>query len=251
MADGTAGGAVVITGAARGIGAAIGRRFARAGHTVFGIDLDGELMAAEAASWPGSHTAVRADVTDEEAVGEVCAEAAQTTGGLRVFVANAGHFAAGPSTEFPKESWQRLLDIHLTSCFTGARQAVSRMPDGGSVVVMSSINGQRGFPGRAAYGAAKAGVAGLVKGLAAEWGARSVRVNAIAPGSIHTELSADAIERGVIKEEKFLARIPMGRFGEPDEVAELAYFLGSPLSSYITGTLIPVDGGWLAQGIDE
>ncbi|MFF5989265.1 SDR family NAD(P)-dependent oxidoreductase [Prauserella flavalba] len=242
-------GSVVVTGAAGGIGAAIAARFAEGGHTVVGIDLDGERLRERAASWPGEHVTVEADVTDEERLREACERAARVPGGLRAFVGNAGHARAGASIGYPLPEWERMLAVHLTGCFVGARQAAAHMPDGGAVVLISSVNGQRGFPGRVAYGAAKAGIAGLLKGLATEWAAAGVRVNGIAPGSIETELSAEFLAQGVIDRDAFLDRIPLGRFGRPEEVAELAFFLGTPLSSYVTGTLIPIDGGWLAQGI--
>ncbi|NKQ55804.1 SDR family oxidoreductase [Amycolatopsis sp. K13G38] len=237
--------AVVVTGAAQGIGAAIGERFARGGYTVFGVDLREDLMRERVQSWPGTHVAVGADVTDEDAMRDVCARAGQD--GLAAFVANAGHAKAGTSVDYAREDWDKMLAVHVTGAFVGARQAVTAGAQ--SVVMVSSVNGATGFPGRTAYGAAKAGVAGLVRGLAVEWATRGVRVNAIAPGSIRTELSAEFIRRGVIDENEFLARIPMRRFGRPEEVAELAFFLGTPVSSYITGTVIPIDGGWLAQGI--
>jgi NAD(P)-dependent dehydrogenase (short-subunit alcohol dehydrogenase family) len=242
---------VVVTGAGRGIGAAIAARFAAAGHRVVGLDLDGDLVADTAGRWAGEgHASVAGDAADPDAVGDACARAAAAPGGLRTFVANAGHAKAGESVGYPAADWDAMIRVHLTGAMVGAQQAARRMPaDGGALVMMSSLNGLLGFPGRAAYGAAKAGIAGLVRGLAVEWAPRGVRVNAIAPGSITTELSADFLRRGVIDERQFLGRIPMGRFGRVEEVAELAFFLGTPLSSYVTGVVVPIDGGWSAQGI--
>jgi NAD(P)-dependent dehydrogenase (short-subunit alcohol dehydrogenase family) len=243
-------GGVVVTGAGRGIGAAIAARFAAAGNRVVGLDLDGDLVAATAGRWSGEgHATVAGDAADPAAVGEACERAAAAPGGLRTFVANAGHARAGESTDYPAEAWDAMLRVHLTGAMVGAQQAASRMDGGGALVMMSSLNGLMGFPGRTAYGAAKAGIAGLVRGLAVEWAPRGLRVNAIAPGSITTELSADFLRRGVIDERRFLDRIPMGRFGRVEEVAELAFFLGTPLSSYVTGVVVPIDGGWSAQGI--
>ncbi|MFW0783485.1 SDR family oxidoreductase [Gordonia sp. CPCC 206044] len=239
--------AVVITGAAQGIGAAIAKRYARAGHTVIGLDLDLDRLTSEVESWEGAgHHAVRGDAASAEDVGRACDLA---DGRLATFVANAGFAKAGPSADYTLDDWDAMLRVHLTGAMVGAQQAGSRMPGGGALVMMSSLNGLFGFPGRTAYGAAKAGVAGLVRGLATEWAPRGIRVNAIAPGSVITELSKDFLRRGVIREQDFLDRIPMNRFGDPDEVAELAFFLGTPLASYITGVTIPIDGGWSAQGI--
>ncbi|MCF8570209.1 SDR family oxidoreductase [Gordonia sp. HY002] len=237
----------VVTGAAQGIGAAIGRRFAAAGHRVIGVDLNSDRMAGTITTWQGSgHRSVRGDAASPEDVGRACDLA---EGHLTTFVANAGFAKAGDSTDYSLDDWNAMLRVHLTGAMVGAQESGARMPDGGSIVMMSSLNGLLGFPRRTAYGAAKAGVAGLVRGLAAEWAPYGIRVNAIAPGSIVTELSQDFIRRGVIREQDFLDRIPMNRFGEPDEVAELAYFLGTPLSSYITGATVPIDGGWAARGI--
>lgn len=241
---------VVVTGAGRGIGAAIAARFAAAGHRVVGLDLDGDLVTSTAKRWDGEgHAAVAGDAADPAAVGAACERAAAAPGGLRTFVANAGHARAGDSVGYPAADWDAMLRVHLTGAMVGAQQAAQRMPDGGALVMMSSLNGLMGFPGRTAYGAAKAGIAGLVRGLAVEWAPRGLRVNAIAPGSITTELSADFLRRGVIDERRFLDRIPMGRFGRVEEVAELAHFLGTALSSYVTGVVVPIDGGWSAQGI--
>lgn len=244
--------AVVVTGAAQGIGAAIGARFAAAGHPVVGLDLNLDRLTAAVAHWQGSgHHAVRGDAASPLDVERACDLAAGTAGGLGTFVANAGHAKAGASLDFAAADWDAMLRVHLTGAMVGAQQAAKRMREGGALVMMSSLNGLFGFPGRTAYGAAKAGVAGLVRGLAVEWAALGIRVNGIAPGSVVTELSTDFLRRGVIDEKAFLDRIPMKRFGRVDEVAELAYFLGTPLSTYITGVVVPIDGGWSAQGIAE
>lgn len=242
--------AVVITGAARGIGAAIAARYAESGHPVIGLDLDGERLSGVVASWPGTgHEVVPGDAASPEDVARACDVAAGTAVGLGTFVVNAGHAKAGASLDYAAADWDEMLRVHLTGAMVGAQQAAARMPSGGGIVMMSSLNGLLGFPGRTAYGAAKAGVAGLVRGLAAEWAQQGIRVNGIAPGPIATELSADFLRRGVIDERAFLDRIPMKRFGKPTEVAELAYFLGTPLAAYITGAVVPIDGGWSAQGI--
>jgi NAD(P)-dependent dehydrogenase (short-subunit alcohol dehydrogenase family) len=239
-------GAVVVTGAARGIGAAIARRFAENGYMVVGVDRDGDQLHEALIELPGAE-AVVGDVTDEQVMEEAC-ERGQARG-LRAFVANAGIARPGRSVDFPVEVWDQLLAVHLTAAFLGARAACRRMPDGGSIVMISSVNGHLGFGGRAAYCAAKAGVQGLVRSLAVEWAPLGVRVNAVSPGTIATEMQAKFMQTGYASADLFLSRVPMGRFGQPSEIADAVYFLCSPRSSYITGVVLPVDGGWLANGL--
>ena len=239
-------GAVVVTGAARGIGAAIARRFAADGHVVVGVDRDGDGLHEVLTELPGAE-AVVGDVTDEQVMEEACRRGAAR--GLRAFVANAGIARPGPSVDFPIEVWDQLLAVHLTGAFLGARAACRHMTGGGSIVMISSINGHLGFGGRAAYCAAKAGVQGLVRSLAVEWAPQGVRVNAVSPGTIATEMQAKFIQTGYASADLFLSRIPMGRFGQPSEIADAVHFLCSPRSSYITGVVLPVDGGWLANGL--
>jgi NAD(P)-dependent dehydrogenase (short-subunit alcohol dehydrogenase family) len=239
-------GAVVVTGAARGIGAAIARRFAEDDYAVVGVDRDGDQLHQALAELPGAE-AVVGDVTDERVMEEACERGAVR--GLRAFVANAGFARPGRSVDFPVEVWDQLLAVHLTAAFVGARSACRRMPGGGAVVMISSVNGHLGFGGRAAYCAAKAGVQGLVRSLAVEWAPLAIRVNAVSPGTIATEMQAKFMATGYASAESFLSRVPMGRFGQPSEIADAVHFLCSPRSSYITGVVLPVDGGWVANGM--
>jgi len=238
-------GSVVVTGAARGIGAAIARRFADDGYTVVGVDLDGDQLRTVMASLPKGE-AVVGNVADEGLMEDACERAAAH--GLRAFVANAGFAQPGPSVDFPLEAWDRMMSVHLTAAFFGARSAYRRMADGGSVVMISSVNGHMGFGGRAAYCAAKAGVQGLVRSLAVEWATQGVRVNAVSPGTIATEMQQKFMQTGYASPERFLSQIPMRRFGEPREIADVVHFLCSPAASYVTGSVLPVDGGWVANG---
>jgi NAD(P)-dependent dehydrogenase (short-subunit alcohol dehydrogenase family) len=245
-ADATAAGAAVITGAARGIGAAIAARFAGEGYTVIGVDRDGDGLHEVMTTLPGAQ-AVVGDVTDEAVMEAACERGAGY--GLRALVANAGIAKPGRSVDYPIEAWDQILSVDLTAAFLGARAACRRMPGGGSIVMISSVNGHLGFGGRAAYCAAKAGIQGLVRSLAVEWAPLAIRVNAVSPGTIATEMQAKFLDTGYASAELFLSRIPMGRFGQPHEIADAVHFLCSPRSSYITGVVLPVDGGWLANGL--
>lgn len=247
MEDGRSRGGVVVTGAARGIGRAIAARFAAAGHPVVGIDLDGDALRAAMAELPGG-TAVAGDAGDTTVLARACDLAAGDEG-MHAFVANAGTARAGDSLDYPRELWDRLLEVDLTAAFLGARTACPRLRPGGSITMVSSVCGHLGFGGRAAYCAAKAGVQGLVRALAVEWAPRGVRVNAVSPGTVATELQAEFVAKGIVDERAYLAEIPMNRFGRPEEIADAVFYLSSAQASYITGVVLPVDGGWLARGL--
>jgi NAD(P)-dependent dehydrogenase (short-subunit alcohol dehydrogenase family) len=241
--------AAVVTGAARGLGKAIAHRLAGDGHQVVGIDLNGDQLRQTMGELPGTgHVAVVGDVGEEKVLEEAFG-AIESNAMLRTFVANAGLTRPGPSLDYPMESWDLLLNVLLRASFLGAREACRRMLEGGSIIMISSINGHLGFGGRAAYGAAKAGVQGLVRSLAVEWAAQGVRVNAVSPGTIATDLQVEFMRTGYASPETYLRRIPMGRFGRPDEIADAVHFLASDQSSYVTGAVLPVDGGWASLGM--
>jgi NAD(P)-dependent dehydrogenase (short-subunit alcohol dehydrogenase family) len=240
---------VVVTGAARGLGKAISHRLAQSGMAVIGVDLSDNIHKTIAGLPGDHHVAIVGDVTSQDVLTQAF-DAQPPDCWLAGFVANAGIFDPGDSLTYSMESWDRLHNVLLRSYFLGAREAASRMHHGGSILMLSSINGTLGFSGRAAYGAAKAGVQGLVRSLAAEWAKRGIRVNAIAPGVISTEMQRDFMDTGYATDDTYMSHVPLNRYGRPEEIANAANFLISNESSYITGVLLPVDGGWSSCGMD-
>lgn len=243
---------VVITGAARGIGGAIATVLAEQGWQVVGIDLDDERLRATISGLPGSgHSAVPGDVADEAVLQRACEQGATAPRGLRGFVANAGIARPGASVDYSLEDWDLLLRVNLTAPFLGARTARRHMGDGGSMVMISSINSLVGMGGRASYCAAKSGVNGLVRALAVEWAPDRVRVNAVSPGTILTEMAQEFVASGHATFEGFAARVPMGHSGEPSDIAGAVAYLLSDVASYVTGVVLPVDGGWAVNGMSS
>ena len=240
----------LITGAADGIGWAMAQRFAAAGCRVALADLDGDRAAARAVELGAPHLALRADVADEASVVAMIDETVARMAGLDILVNNAGiGDSHKPTLEQDLATFDRILRVHLDGTFVASREAARAMATrGGAILNVSSIAGLTGLPRRNAYGAAKAGIAAMTKSMACEWAGVGIRVNAIAPGYVGTALVAKLVETGRIDQARLERRIPLGRFADPAEIAEAAWFLCSPAASYVTGAVLSVDGGWSAFG---
>lgn len=241
---------MIVTGAARGIGVAIAERFALDGYRVVAVDQDAEGLEKVVTGLPGrGHSAVVGDVVSEAVIESAVQPALADEHRLGAIVLNAGVIRAGASVDFDLSDWDLMQDVLLKAPFVGARVAARHMPEGGSVVMISSLSGTLGLAERAAYSAAKAGVQGLVRSLAVEWAHLGIRVNAIAPGTIATDMQQSMLAQGFASADAYLSKIPMGRFGRPEEIADGVAFLASSQSAYVTGQILAVDGGWTAFGL--
>ena len=236
----------VITGAAQGIGLEIARTYLAQGASVVLGDINAEAAeksAAELATGGGGRTlGLRCDVSSEDEVTALVAKAVDDLGSLDIMVNNAGITRDATMRKMTLEDFRAVLEVHLVGAWLGTKAAgaIMREQKRGSIVNMSSISGKVGNIGQTNYSSAKAGMIGLTKASAKELAFLGVRVNAIQPGLIRTAMTAAM--RSDVWESK-LAEIPMGRAGEPAEIANVALFLASDLSSYITGAVLEVTGG--------
>ena len=239
-----AGRTAVVTGGAQGLGYAIAEVFiAEGARVVLGdLDLDRTRAAADALGGAEVARAVRCDVTSGADVDALVATAVTDFGGLDVMVNNAGITRDATLRTMTEEQFDEVIAVHLKGTWNGTRAAAAVMREQGSgaIVNMSSISGKVGLIGQTNYSAAKAGIVGMTKAAAKELAHLGVRVNAIQPGLIRSAMTEAMPQR--IWDAK-LAEVPMGRAGEPREVATVALFLASDLSSYMTGTVLEVTGG--------
>jgi len=238
----------IVTGGGQGLGAATARIMAQAGSTViiaYFDDAEGvnRRRAEEEAAGIGERgVAMKADVRDPAAVGEMFYQVLERHGGVDVVVNNAGIVRDRTMKKMSQEEWQEVIDTNLTGTFNMCRKAAELMSDGGRIVNISSLSGVIGFFGQTNYAASKAGVIGLTRSLSRELASRNILVNAVAPGVVMTQMGHSIPPE---RRERMLANIPMGRFGEPEEIARVILFLCSDYASYISGQVIHVNGGWI------
>lgn len=242
MAKELAGKVAVVTGGASGIGRGIAERFVAEGARVVIADRDGE-RGTELAARLGDGALFRmVDVAEQEQVAALVGVAVERFGGLDVMVNNAGITRDATMRKMTEDDFDQVISVHLKGTWNGLRAAAAIMRENkrGAIINMSSISGKVGMIGQTNYSAAKAGIVGMTKAASKELAYLGVRVNAIQPGLIRSAMTEAMPQR--IWDSK-VAEVPLGRAGEPDEVANVALFLASDLSSYMTGTVLEVTGG--------
>ena len=241
----------IVTGAGRGIGMAIARKFLLEGARLLICDVAADRLEGVARDLGalGEVHALAGDVTDPDFDALLVRRARELFGGLDVLVNNAGIVAFEPFLEHTQATWDRTLAVNLKSVFLLGQAAARAMVDqgrGGAIVNMASSNGHVGERGLAAYNASKAGVVLLTKTMAIELAPHDIRVNCVSPGFIRTELVREAgMDEGSIRE--YVAKIPLGRHGRPEEVANVFAFLASDEASFMAGESVVVDGGQLSE----
>jgi 3-oxoacyl-[acyl-carrier protein] reductase len=235
----------LVTGASKGIGRAIAIKFAQEGAHVAFTYLSsvekGQALATELAEFGITAKGYRSDASDFKAADDLVNAVVADFGGLDILVNNAGITRDNLLMRMTEESWDEIMNINLKSCFNTVKAATRVMmkAKSGSIINMTSVVGVKGNAGQANYAASKAGIIGFTKSIALELGSRNIRCNAVAPGFIETEMTEVLDEKTV---QGWRDAIPMKRGGQPQEIADVCVFLGSEMSSYISGQVIHVNG---------
>ena len=239
----------LVTGAAQGVGFATAKLFAETGHHVVMTDLQNIEAQANSLMASGAKvTALSGDISSESFVLELARKIASEHGAADILVNNAGISLIQSAEKTTIEQWQKIMAINLTGPFLLCREMGKLMlaRGRGNIVNVASIAGLHGVIDRAAYNASKHGLIGLTRTLAAEWGGRGVRVNAVCPGWIKTEMDVADQGSGAYSDDDIVNRVPMARFAKPEDVATAIAFLAQD-DSFINGASLPVDGGWVAD----
>ena len=235
----------IVTGAAKGLGRAIATTLARCGAKVACIDVNAESLAETVGAIRaagGTAEPMACDVTDSQRVAAVVDEVVKLWGGLNILVNNAGITRDNSILRMKDEQWDAVININLKGTFLFTRAAARPMLKAhkGRIINIASVSGLMGNPGQANYSASKAGVIGLTRTIACELAGRNITINAVAPGFIATDMTA-ALGEEILQQVR--KQIPLGRLGDPQDVADAVLFLASDSASFITGQILPVDGG--------
>lgn len=242
---------VLVTGAASGIGLATARHFAERGAAVCMIDIDADGLERTSRDMPGGKAlAMPGSVCDPAFVQRAVDEMVARFDGVDCVVTSAGVVRAEPALEVSPERFREHLEVNVMGSWLPVQTAARVMAEagGGSIVFIGSVYGASGAPIRTAYCASKGGIHNLTQSLAVEWGPLGIRVNCVAPTGVRTPMVQSLIDQGIYNLKGVEARTPLGRLAEPEEVAAACGFLASDAAAMITGDLLRVDGGWLANG---
>jgi len=231
----------LVTGASRGIGLAIAKRVAAAGDRV-ALMARGESVHALAAELGENCLGCQADVSNARDVASAIESIISDWGRLDMVVNNAGTHRGGKLSRLASDDWQSVLDTNLSGALKVCQAASEHLGEGGCIVNIGAVVGFRGFPGDSAYAASKAGLAGLTRALSIELAQRDIRVNLVIPGLVLTEMTSALSDKAL---ESMRQKIPMGRYGDPDEIAEVVEWVAR--SRYMTGAFVPVDGGLMSS----
>jgi gluconate 5-dehydrogenase len=237
----------LVTGGGTGIGLGIGRCLAACGARVVLAGRRADVLADAVAEIGHDAVAVALDVTDRGGLPAAVDAIERDVGPIAALVNNAGNHIKVPALEYSDEDFDAVVDVHLGGGFALTRAVGRRMVDRGrgSIVFLSSMNAHIGMPEVPAYSAAKAGITGLVNALSVEWAASGVRVNAVAPGFIDAGIAQRVLGADQARRERVLARVPVGRLGTAEDIGWATAYLCSPAAAYVTGVILPVDGGAL------
>ena len=234
----------IVTGASRGLGLAIAIGLSKAGSDVVITGRNQKSLEASASNFDRKPICIEMDVSNVISCQAGINEATNALGGLDILINNAGVEQVSPALGVTEDLWDKIHNTNLKGAFFAA-QAAARVMQGGSILNICSLTSERGIPTAVPYGASKSGLAGMTKALAVEWAPLNIRVNALEPGYFRTTLT-ESFYQSADWQEAMLAKIPLDRFGELNDVVGAAVFLSSPAASYITGICLPVDGGTLA-----
>lgn len=240
----------IVTGANTGLGQGIAQALAMAGADIAAVGRTPPTETQQAVEALGRRfVAISADLSTMAPISRVLDETVDAFGGVDILVNNAGIIRRNDALEFTEDDWDAVMDVNLKTTFFLTQAVARRMLDqgrGGKIINVASMLSYQGGIRVASYTASKSGLAGITKLLANEWAAKGINVNAIAPGYFATN-NTEALRADEVRTRDIMARIPAGRWGEPSDLGGAAVFLASAASDYVHGTLLPVDGGWLAR----